>query len=370
MPEDVFIMPFWAGRRAKMPKKLELSGKKFNSLTVTGPAEGTRDGYRCWVCRCECGNTVVASSRQLVKGIITDCGCRAKKYPAKRGQTREDLTGRVFGRLTVLHEAPNKNGRTAWECQCECGNTCVVVSSQLKNGAVTSCGCARKEYDHNRQDVTGQRFGRLTAIKPTEKRDYKGSVIWLCRCDCGNETEVSLDGLKQGNYTSCGCKKKEITENIGSTLTFVDGTCVEWLKNRKHRSDNTTGFRGVSLSRKGGYRVSIGFKGKRYHLGIFEEFDDAVEKRKEAERVIHDAFIQAQEKWEKQAAKDPVWAEKNPLYFDVKKTGSILEVISNDPEFDGNRIVAGEKAFVFKQTPNVLPVISSYMSEASQIKPE
>lgn len=337
-----------------MPKKLELEGKRFGQLQVIRPADEKKNGYICWECLCDCGNTITASTRELTRGVITSCGCKVKKYPAKKGQIGEDLTGRVFGSLTVIAKAPNKNGRTAWQCQCECGNTCVVISSQLKNGSVRSCGCKKKEYDHNRQDVTGHRFGRLVAVRPTEKRDYKGSVIWLCKCDCGNTTEVSLDGLRQGNYTSCGCKKREINENVGNTLTFVDGTCVEWLKNRKHRSDNTTGFRGVSLSGKGGYRVSIGFKGKRYHLGNFEEFDDAVTKRKEAESIIHESFIKAQEKWEKQAAKDPVWAEKNPLYFDIKKTGSILEVESSDPEFDGNRIVAGEKASFIRKSENLI----------------
>ena len=353
-----------------MPRKLELEGKRFGQLRVMRLTDEKKNGYLCWKCRCDCGNTITASTRELTKGIITSCGCIAKKYPAKNGQIGEDLSGLVFGKLTVIGRAPNKNNRTAWKCQCECGRTCIVNSSRLKNGSVKSCGCVKNEYDHNRQDVTGQRFGRLIAVRPTEKRDYKGSVIWLCRCDCGNTIEVSLDGLKQGNYTSCGCRKKEINDNIGNTLTFVDGTCVEWLKNRKHRSDNTTGFRGVSLSGKGGYRVSIGFKGKRYHLGNFEEFDDAVTKRKEAESIIHESFIKAQEKWEKQASKDPVWAEKNPLYFAIKKTGSILEVESSDPEFDGNRIVAGEKASFIRKPAVILPVTSNYNNEVYQVKPE
>lgn len=58
------------------------------------------------------------------------------------------------------------------------------------------------------KDLTGQRFGRLVAIEPTAKR-CGGSVVWRCRCDCGNESLVSANALKEGNTRSCGCLKKE-----------------------------------------------------------------------------------------------------------------------------------------------------------------
>ena len=90
--------------------------------------------------------------------------------------------------------------------------------------------------------------------------------------------------------------------------------------------------------------MSIGFKGRRYHLGTFDDFADAVEKRKEAEELMHSGFIQAQEAWERKASADPSWGEANPLYFDVKKAGSVLEVESSDERYDGQRVIAGQKA--------------------------
>lgn len=65
---------------------------------------------------------------------------------------KEDLTGKVFGRLTVIEyvtEYPNKNKRNEamWRCRCECGNDQVFVrGSSLRNGNTRSCGCYRKEY--------------------------------------------------------------------------------------------------------------------------------------------------------------------------------------------------------------------------------
>lgn len=55
-------------------------------------------------------------------------------------------------------------------------------------------------------DLTGQKFERLTAIEPTEKRDVNGCVIWFCLCECGTEdVPVSSKHLRSGHTKSCGC---------------------------------------------------------------------------------------------------------------------------------------------------------------------
>lgn len=59
------------------------------------------------------------------------------------------------------------------------------------------------------KNITGLRFGKLVAIEPTEKRDYKGVVYWRCKCDCGNETIVNGSLLRCGGTKSCGCLKLE-----------------------------------------------------------------------------------------------------------------------------------------------------------------
>ena len=56
-------------------------------------------------------------------------------------------------------------------------------------------------------DLTGQRFGRLTVIKRVENDGEK--VMWLCRCDCGNETTVFSGYLRNGDTKSCGCLSKD-----------------------------------------------------------------------------------------------------------------------------------------------------------------
>lgn len=59
------------------------------------------------------------------------------------------------------------------------------------------------------QDVTGQRFTRLVAVKDVGPKTKKGVHYWQCICDCGNIVEVDVTSLKSGNTQSCGCYGKE-----------------------------------------------------------------------------------------------------------------------------------------------------------------
>lgn len=68
--------------------------------------------------------------------------------PAPKGSTpwnALDLSGRQFGRLTVLRLLDSKDGRRRWLCRCSCGGQAVPCSSHLLNGNSTSCGCVRRE---------------------------------------------------------------------------------------------------------------------------------------------------------------------------------------------------------------------------------
>lgn len=136
-------------------------------------------------------------------------------------------------------------------------------------------------------DLTGQRFGKL--FVPGPSKNIGGRTAWVCQCDCGRETVVRTSHLRSGHTSSCGCK------NTGSGLpglTYVDGTCVELLRARTVRKNNTSGVPGVDWrAGREVWRASICFKGKRYYLGSFKEFEDAVNARKRAETEIHDRFL-------------------------------------------------------------------------------
>lgn len=115
----------------------------------------------------------------------------------------KDLTGQQFERLTVVSRAESaKDGKARWHCICDCGNKCIVQAGSLKNGHIKSCGCLRKDYCF--QDITGQKFDRLTVISRANN-SKGGTSRWHCICDCGNKCIVRSDCLRNGNTKSCGC---------------------------------------------------------------------------------------------------------------------------------------------------------------------
>ncbi len=63
-----------------------------------------------------------------------------------------------------------------------------------------------------RRDLTGRRFGRLTALEPVG-RAADNSIVWRCRCQCGNISLVSSSKLLQGTTVSCGCYGQECLRN-------------------------------------------------------------------------------------------------------------------------------------------------------------
>ena len=118
--------------------------------------------------------------------------------------------GMRFGSLIIKERDYSKKTKNAyWICQCDCGNIVSKAAQGLNNGG-TVC-CDRYKCPNRKKlgtDLTNQKFGRLTALYPTEKR-INNSIVWLCKCDCGNTKEVSAVLLTTGGTKSCGCLKQE-----------------------------------------------------------------------------------------------------------------------------------------------------------------
>lgn len=264
--------------------KQDLTGRRFGKLTVVSRNPQLEDRYYTWNCQCDCGGQIIVNTKRLTRGTVTNCGC-VPKTKHQHGPIPADLTGEVFGSLTVLERAENKGQRTAWLCKCECGNEVVVTTHNLRRGQTKSCGCKAHNAPYYR-DLTGQHIGFLTVIKKTDERDYKGSVLWQCHCDCGNDVLYSADALLHGNIKSCGCyRENEICGKINDTLHRVDGTCIERLNLKKARSDNKSGHIGIQMIDENHYRALIGFQGKRYYLGTYATLEEAIKARQRGEQM-------------------------------------------------------------------------------------
>ena len=125
-----------------------------------------------------------------------------------------DLTGLIFGRLTVIERAENSKQETArWRCVCTCGKEKISRSEDLVRGNTRSCGCIK------RKDITGETFGRLTVIRRA-KNDNRRKTAWICLCACGNQVTIRAHDLITGKTKSCGCfRTGETSANYNPALT-------------------------------------------------------------------------------------------------------------------------------------------------------
>ena len=251
----------------------DLTGRRFGKLTV---ADYDREKQK-WKCLCDCGNITYKTTGHLNANAVS-CGCVQK----------QDLTGKRFGKLVVLKKSENRRrGLCLWVCQCDCGNVCEKPTGELNAGTAVSCGCSWRRPAVRE----GERYGRLTALRPTGKRSAE-SVVWECLCDCGNAVDVRATMLTSGHTTSCGCLKRELDEqkDFRKILTYTDDTCIEFAKGIGKPRSNTspdTGVRGVIL-KDGKYVAQIKFRKRRYYLGRFSRLEDAVEARRRAEARVEE----------------------------------------------------------------------------------
>lgn len=150
-----------------------------------------------------------------------------------------DLTDMTFNSLTVKSRSDKKGKKIYWNCICECGNKCVVSGSNLKTGAVKSCG-HKKRFNHH-TDIRNRVFGRLTAIEPIGTNKHN-QVLWKCNCTCGKSTICTTTNLLLGKTKSCGCLAKELTSLRSfkdiKGLKFGSWTVLERDYKRQQQSSN------------------------------------------------------------------------------------------------------------------------------------
>lgn len=192
---------------------------------------------------------------------------------------KDDLTNQRFGRLTVLGDVGKRTGRgrILWHCLCECGRVTFVRADHLKNGSVASCGCLNDEKKH-------ERFKDLTN---TETEDFKvinraysknQRVYWNCICKhCGNHVELQSNQIERNS--SCGCKHNRSTKERMAEIRDPES-----LKSTKPTAKSTTGVRGVYYNkRKKRYQVFINVDKKQKYLGSYASLEEATKIRREAE---------------------------------------------------------------------------------------
>ena len=130
-------------------KPKDLTGQKFNYLTVLHITDKRQNGSVVWHCKCDCGNQCDVVSTSLIKGRTKSCGCWKKIRDKMPKGNVIDLTNQKFNHLTVIkRDGSDSRGEAKWLCKCDCGNPNLisVLGSNLRTGHTQSCGCERMSH--------------------------------------------------------------------------------------------------------------------------------------------------------------------------------------------------------------------------------
>lgn len=213
-----------------MPPRINIVGETYGELTVIEMLYNYNNSRHTY---CKCINN--DNIEVIVRADALKNGSTKTVQGSKNKGRKKDLIGMRFGRLVVTSEAIGraKNGGILYNCDCDCGNSCIASSGNLMRGRALSCGCLTQEYyDSLSKDITGMRFGSLVAIKPIGRKGAPGNYkrLWLCLCDCGNYIKVTLSDLVSGNTQSCGCNKTSRGERFIADLLVKNNICFSQQK--------------------------------------------------------------------------------------------------------------------------------------------
>lgn len=122
-----------------------------------------------------------------------------------------NIEGQKFGYLTaiepiVLSNKKKGTGRS-YRCICDCGSEVVRLVSNLRcGGKRQSCGCKYSLFYEEEHDLTGKQFDDLLVSKRLGTHRSSKSVLYLCKCICGNLVELTSKALQRRKKKNCGCK--------------------------------------------------------------------------------------------------------------------------------------------------------------------
>ncbi len=222
----------------------------------------------------------------------------------------KDLSGQIFGKLTVISRAddkitPSGQHKTCWHCKCVCGKEIIVMATHLNSGHTTQChNCSIKQrvkkiIKTNRYDITGsygigwtsntgkefyfdlEDYDKIKDYTWREHETNNGSYIvsltphiFLHRLIMSASQNKVIDYIDHNTFD---CRKSNLRE-----CTIAENNYNKVPKNKE--------VCGILQNLKGKWTARITYKGQIFHLGTFNTKKEAIKARKEAEKKYYGEY--------------------------------------------------------------------------------
>lgn len=157
-----------------MSRYKDLTGQKFDELTVIEKTDQRLRGGVAWRCKCSCGNEIIKTTYALKHNKRNNCGSSVHIWSDLIGKTINELTVVSITDKYTVYSGSNIN--PYYNCICSCGKECQVSRKSLLGNHVKSCGHLRTVND---DDFIGKKFGRLTPIARVNSEDVSLLSIYV-----------------------------------------------------------------------------------------------------------------------------------------------------------------------------------------------
>lgn len=259
----------------KLPKPLDLTGKRYEYVEVLYKNGHDKHGKVLWHCKCHapnCGKEFDAPTYGLTHEEYHSCGCQKGNR-----KSHFHLEGLRVNALEVLEYV----GKSKWKCRCACGNLTIKSSWELLNKRAKTCGkCVSQVVD-----MTDVVYGDLVGVELAYIKN--GRAYWRFKCVCGNDQYIANGkDVREGKIISCGHSHVNIngsdTEN--NIKDYVKSLGVNAEKARKILDGKEIDVFVPSVN------VGIEYNGSKSHASLNCAFTDK-------DKYYHqDKFLCAKEK--------------------------------------------------------------------------
>lgn len=215
----------------------------------------------------------------------------------------EDYINKTYERLTIkeiIYKKQDNYTEAFFICECKCGNIKTIRAANVKNGHTLSCGCLQKERTSKARKTHGGTHkgdptrlyilwcGMKQRCYDTNREryaDYGGRGIVVCE-EWRNSFEKFREWALANGYDEnasrgeCTIERKDNDGNYEvSNCCFANA--ITQGQNRRIRSDNSSGYKGVMYRHKK-WLARISVNKERIHLGYFDTAEIAAKAYNEA----------------------------------------------------------------------------------------
>lgn len=231
-PTDSGI-PAPADGRYSKARIANLVGQEFGDLAVISFIGRQERSQALWLCKCKCGATTNRTTNDLVKSHAVRCSVKCPLKPLVK-RPREDLTGKVFGKFTVLSRLPPRGRNSQWLCQCKCGEIRKHDGYTLRKGKAAGCNkCCETSYKWEGTGDISKTFWTMIEGRAAYKgQEFKISIDFGWELFLKQDRKCVLTGepLVFAAVYKTGTSKKQTAslDRIDSSIGYLEHN-VQWV---------------------------------------------------------------------------------------------------------------------------------------------